>query len=186
MALAAMALCAAAQEPVDNRIFAPPAGARFPAGASVRVIARMAPGAEMKLDGVPLSMESPHPGVATLELKLTPGAHTFQLGDQSIRVVAGDGVDEGKPFRAHPPVSNCGACHTVRNGRWRFLRASLSNVCSQCHAKETFPARHTHAMDVLPDCQMCHDPHGSTAAAHLKMDRDAACRQCHSLQPRAP
>jgi predicted CXXCH cytochrome family protein len=165
-----------------GRILAPPDAARFKPGEPIRLIARVPAGAAIQVDGAPVATDSPHQGVATAELKLASGAHTIALGNQTVRIAVGDGIDGTKPFRPHPPVSDCTSCHAVRNGRWRYQRASLSNVCSKCHSAATFQPRHTHEMGLLPDCQMCHDPHGSTAAAHMKMDRDTACRQCHALQ----
>ena len=38
----------------------------------------------------------------------------------------------------------------------------------------------THSNDeVLADCVLCHNPHGSTEEFHLKMPRETACKQCH-------
>ncbi|MFN7921687.1 MAG: cytochrome c3 family protein [Bryobacteraceae bacterium] len=164
----------------DNLILAPPPDSAFPPG-PVRLIARVAGESAVKLDGEAVKVESPHPGVVTAELQPAPGTHEITLGDQKVRFAVGK-ADGFTAFRPHPPSNSCTTCHAVRNGRWRFVRASLSNVCSQCHSKETFPAKHTHQMDLLPDCQLCHNPHGSTAAGHMKLARDAACKQCHSLQ----
>jgi predicted CXXCH cytochrome family protein len=164
----------------DSRILAPPPNALFPEGSAVRLIARLDEGAVVKVDGKAIAVESPHKGVATAELKLGAGAHEVAAGSQSVKFAVGPPREGFKPFVPHPPANTCTSCHTVRNERWRFLRASLANVCSQCHSKETFPAKHTHTMDLLPDCQMCHDPHGSTAAGHMKMDKAKACKQCHS------
>jgi predicted CXXCH cytochrome family protein len=159
-----------------DQIFSPPEGAVFKG--AVRVIARTAGTSQLKLDGQKVDAQSPHQSVLTALVKPAEGAHELTLGDQKVRFSVGSAAT----FRAHAPVENCASCHMIRNGRWRFVRASLATVCSQCHDKEAFPARHTHQMDVLPDCQLCHDPHGSTAAAQLKMEKEKACKQCHSLQ----
>jgi len=172
-------LAALAAWVLSAQIYSPPPDAAFADG-KVRVIAQTAGKGELLLDGRPVRTESPHPGVATTLLDLAPGEYTIALGDQKVRVrvPAGGGF---APFRPHPPVEQCSTCHAVRNNRWRFTRASLAAVCSACHSRETFPAKHTHGMDVLPDCQLCHDPHGSTAPAHMKLSREKACQQCHSL-----
>jgi predicted CXXCH cytochrome family protein len=163
-----------------NLILAPPPEASFQSG-PVQVIARVDGDSELKLDGRPVRVESPHPGVVKASLTPGPGIHELTLGGQKVRFAVGP-AEGFKDFRGHAPASTCDSCHAVRNGRWRFVRASLANVCSRCHAKEAFPAKHTHQMDLLPDCQMCHDPHGSTSAAHLKLTRENACKQCHGLQ----
>ena len=183
-AAAVFALAAAlvvAQDPPP--ILAPPEGAVFSAGSAVRFIAR-GDGA-LKVDGQAAETKSPHTGVHTAELKPAAGAHTIEFGGQTLKIFVGPAASapEGmKAFRPHPPANQCETCHAVRNGNWRFIRASLSNVCSACHAKEAFQAKHTHEMAVLADCQLCHNPHGSTADKHLKLSKDAACKQCHSLQ----
>lgn len=174
------ALTLLAQDDSPDLILAPPPDSAFSPG-PVRLIARTGGQNEPKLDGQPIKVESPHAGVVTAELQPSPGPHEITLGTQKIRFVVGK-ADGFTAFRPHPPANTCNACHAVRNGRWRFIRASLSNVCSQCHSKETFAAKHTHQMDLLPDCQMCHNPHGSTAPAHMKLSRENACKQCHSLQ----
>ncbi|MEZ5404260.1 MAG: cytochrome c3 family protein [Bryobacteraceae bacterium] len=176
LAAALMAVAALAQ---DARVLAPPDGAVFAEGAAIRVIARVPEGAAVTVDGKPAALESPHAGVAAGVVKLGPGEHRIAAGGSAVKIAVGGGA---ATFRAHPPVDDCTSCHMVRGGRWRFLRASLSNVCSNCHAKDAFAAKHTHQMDTLPDCQMCHDAHGGTAAALMKMSRDKACAQCHSLQ----
>ncbi|MBM3739627.1 MAG: hypothetical protein FJW39_27995 [Acidobacteria bacterium] len=170
-------LCFAQEDPA---ILAPPRGVAFPGG-EVRVIVRADGKTQLKLDGKPVSAETPAEGVLTAALQLAPGAHEISYGAETVRVFAGPGPGaEFKPFRPHPPVANCTTCHAVKNGIWTFQRASLATVCSQCHAKDKFPAKHTHEMGILADCQICHDPHGSTAAAHMRKEKEAACKQCHN------
>jgi predicted CXXCH cytochrome family protein len=174
-ALAALA----AEEP--GAILSPPPDSAHPAASTVRFIGRG--GGALKLDGAVVATQSPHEAVQTAELKPEkPGVHTLEFEGQTLRFSLGS-AEKFAAFKPHPPANQCETCHTVRNGRWRFQRVSLASVCSQCHSKETFPAKHTHEMAVLTDCQLCHNPHGSTAAtpAHLKLARDAACKQCHAL-----
>lgn len=182
LVLFAAIVCSAAEEP--GAILAPPPQSAHPGTGAVRFIGRGA--GALKMDGKPVETTSPHEGVQTAELKpAAGGAHTLEFEGQTLRFFTGANPgDEFKPFRAHPPANQCDTCHAVRNGRWRFQRVSLASVCAQCHSKETFQAKHTHEMPVLTDCQLCHNPHGSTTAvpAHLKLARDAACKQCHALQ----
>ncbi|MBM3793538.1 MAG: hypothetical protein FJW31_05620 [Acidobacteria bacterium] len=182
LVLLAAALVCAAEEP--GAILAPPTLSAHAGAGTVRFIGR-GTGA-LKMDGKPVETVSPHAGVQAAELKpASEGAHTLEFEGQTLRFFTGANPDgEFKAFRAHPPSNQCETCHAVRNGRWRFQRVSLASVCSQCHSKETFQAKHTHEMPVLTDCQLCHNPHGSTTAvpAHLKLAREAACKQCHALQ----
>jgi predicted CXXCH cytochrome family protein len=179
-ALWCVALCGAADD--GPEIFSPPANAAFPSG-EVRLVARASGEMKPLLDGKPVSVESPHPGVLKALLKLANGPHELTLGERTTRFFVGPNAPaEFKPFRDHPPMqATCETCHMVRNGAWRFQRISLTGVCSQCHSKETFAAKHTHEMGIVPDCQMCHAPHGSTAAASLKLPKEKACRLCHPL-----
>jgi len=173
-------LCGAAEE--GPEIFSPPPNAAFPVG-GVRLVARAPGGMKPLLDGKPVNTESPHPGVLRAELKAGNGVHELALGQRKVRFFVGpDAPAEFKPFRDHPPMrAACDTCHAVRNGAWRFQRVSLTGVCSQCHSKETFAVKHTHEMGIVPDCQMCHAPHGSTEIASLKLPKEKACRLCHAL-----
>jgi len=169
------------KDPPANQVLAPPPNALFQKG-PVRVIARTDGNTELLLDGKKVTVESPHAGVLTAEVTVESGVHEVTVGDSRAKFAVGDAPGEWKAFRQHPPVSQCTTCHAVRNGNWRFVRASLASVCSACHNKEKFPEKHTHEMGILTDCQMCHDSHGSTAAGHLKMSRANACKLCHNLQ----
>ena len=178
-ALIAAAAAAGAEEP--GAILAPPPDSAHPAAGSVRFIGRGA--GALKLDGAAFTTQSPHEGVQTAELKtVKPGVHELEFDGQKLRFSIGP-AESFTAFRPHPPANQCETCHTVRNGKWRFQRVSLASVCSQCHAKDTFQAKHTHEMALLTDCQLCHNPHGATTAvpAHLKLAKDAACKQCHAL-----
>ncbi len=176
-----LVLCAALLFAQDEpNLLSPPNGASFASG-PVRVIARAEGKPEITVDGKPIALESPVDGVATANLKLEPGAHVVGFGKESAKVFVGEGAPtEFKPFRFHPAMASCTSCHAVKNGVWAFQRPSLVTTCGQCHAKEKFPAKHTHEMGILADCQICHDPHGSTAAGHLRKQKDVACKQCHN------
>ena len=175
--LAAVIACVAQDEP---SILAPPNNAVFEKG-PVRFIARVENGAQVRLDGKPVAGESPVPGMVTIEMKLEPGPHEVAIGKETVRFFVGPGAPAGfKPFKFHPPMADCNTCHAVKNGEWAFQKASLVTLCSQCHDKEKFPAKHTHVMGVLADCQICHNPHGSTEVGHMKRAKDLACKQCHN------
>jgi len=151
--------------------------------AELRVVARHDGKAEILIDGKTAPAESPHAGVVFATVKLAPGAHEIALpGGPSIRVHVGGGAPAAwRKFEPHPPGgATCTTCHAVRNGEWAFVKPSLVGVCFACHDRGAFPKSHTHEPGVIPDCQICHSPHGSTARRHLKMSRDAACKLCHN------
>lgn len=152
-------------------------------GGEVRVVARHEGKAELLVDGKAVAAESPHAGVLTAVLKLAPGAHEIALdGGARVKVHAGEGAPAGwLQFREHPPGgAACTTCHAVKNGEWAFAKASLVGVCFACHDKAAFPKTHTHEAGIVPDCQLCHSPHGSTAVKHMKMTKEAACKLCHN------
>jgi predicted CXXCH cytochrome family protein len=174
-AVSVAALACVAQE--ESAILAPPNHAAFDKG-PVRIIARSG---EIKVDGAAVKVESPVSGMATASLELAPGPHEVSVGKDVVRVFVGAGAPTGfKPFRPHPAMASCDNCHAVKDGEWVFKRASLATVCSRCHARDKFPAKHTHEMGVLADCQICHDPHGSTEVGHMKRAKEVACKQCHN------
>jgi predicted CXXCH cytochrome family protein len=148
----------------------------------VRVIARVSPGQKALLDGKAFEASAPAEGVLLASLKLAPGTHEIAVGAEKVRFHVGAGAPAGfSPFRDHPPVvAGCDSCHAVKEGAWALKRASLSGICFQCHDREAFPKAHTHVYGTLADCQMCHNPHGSASAAHMKMEKARACTLCHS------
>lgn len=177
MAVLAFTLTCVGEE--DPSLLAPPDGAVFAKG-PVRFIARAEATAAIQLDGKPLKYESPAEGVATANLELEPGAHEIVFGKEKARFFVGAGSPaEMKPFRFHPPMASCDTCHAIKNGVWAWKRASLVTLCGQCHEKEKFVAKHTHEPGIIADCQICHNPHGSTAESHLKKTKEVACKQCH-------
>jgi predicted CXXCH cytochrome family protein len=150
-------------------------------GGEVRIVA--AGKGKLLLDGQPIEVKSPADGVLHASAKVAAGAHELSIeGGPSVRFHSGAGAPAGwKPFRVHPPGgAACETCHAVKNGAWTFARASLIGVCFACHDREKFPKTHTHEPGIIPDCQLCHSPHGSTAAFHLKMNKETACKQCHN------
>ena len=160
-------------------ILAPTQDAVVAVGA-VRIIARVEGKGELRVNGKNVAAESPAAGVLTAEVKLTAGAHEIALfaagKEEKRKIQVGGKVN----FRPHPPAAGCDACHAVKNGEWAFQRASLTGVCFTCHQRDSFAAKHTHVPGVLADCQMCHSAHGSTAVAHLKMEKAQACKLCHN------
>lgn len=151
-------------------------------GEEVDVIAKAA-GAQLDLDGKPVSAEERFPGVFHARVPVAAGQHLLRLespeGSHEVRfrtggASAGDAIE---PFVDHPPVPTaCTHCHSLsRRGRFRF-----SGGCQTCHAKERFIQTHSHEPHELASCGMCHDAHGSSVAKLLVLPREQACKQCHN------
>ena len=132
---------------------------------------------ELLLDGKAIPSTQPAPGVRTATVTPSAGLHELAAGNQKVRFFVGAGAPQGwKEFRAHPPAATCDACHAVEDGAWSI---KAGETCFRCHDQATFPKIHQHNSEVLAECQMCHNPHGSTEKAHLKLAKEVACKQCH-------
>jgi predicted CXXCH cytochrome family protein len=116
------------------------------------------------------------PTALTASLKLGPGLHELALSSgQKVRVFVPGATSAPSGwgiFKAHPPAAECSACHV---GKWTTAAAS----CMACHDAAKFPVTHTHAVSVLEECQLCHQPHGSKTSFHLRFSKETACKQCH-------
>ena len=176
MIVAAAALAAA---PTEQAILRPADGAILDPG-PLSIVARGK--AQLRVDGKQVAAASPGPGAVAATVNPAPGLHELAFGDRKIRffVGASEAPAGFRAYRAHPPAAaGCETCHAVKDGAWGFRGATLAASCFGCHDAGRFPEPHSHNATVLGECQLCHDPHGSTAKFHLKMDRETACKQCH-------
>src|SRR5262249_27221520 len=154
----------------DGRILRPADKSALPS--SDLDIVATASGGKLQLDGKPVAAEQPFPNVFHAKLKAPPGEHKLSLvwngGTQEIRFYTGSQTPSGfAPFRHPPPVAgvDCTQCHELtKRGRFRFKGGES---CLGCHQKEAFFKPHSHTPDVLNECGLCHNAHGSTVKAHL-------------------
>ena len=84
---------------------------------------------------------------------------------------------------------DCFACHTIHDGaqdRRPLLRQPAETLCFGCHTdlRARFNRPYGHRLDRagVVACVSCHDPHGTTDRAALKVQRDGEgpCFDCHS------
>lgn len=176
--LAAIGILGYAQAPEGPRILRPLDRTVLKPG-PLAIIARGA--GELRLDGKPLATAQPAPEVVTATITPGPGLHELALGDRKLQFFVGatKAPSGWKAYRPHPPAATCETCHAVKDGAWGFQAVPLSTNCFGCHDQKSFPVGHAHNAEVLAECQLCHDPHGSTEKFHLKMPRETACKQCH-------
>jgi len=147
-------------------------------------IVATAPGGRLELDGKPLTPEKPFPNVLHLSLKAAAGEHLLALiwdgGRKDVHFFVGTNAPAGyEKFRQHPPVADvqCTQCHELSSrGRFRFK----NDACFACHQQGGFAKVHTHQPNVLTECGLCHNAHGSTVKAHLLYPKETACKQCHN------
>jgi predicted CXXCH cytochrome family protein len=164
-----------------GKILRPADKSAVPAG-PVRLIAR-APDGRLELDGQPVDAQKPFPDVLTASVDVKPGLHKVAViwneGRNEISFSVGPDVPSGfAGFRPHPPGGDpqCTQCHGLSQ-RGRFV---FKGGCFDCHAPAPFAKVHTHTADVLNECGLCHNAHGSTVKSHLLFTKEIACRQCHN------
>jgi predicted CXXCH cytochrome family protein len=175
--LFAVAALVCAQEPAILR----PENQTILRPGPLTVVARGPASARLVLDGQPIVSAQPAPGVHTAAIEPAAGMHELMLGTAKVRFAVGmaPGAEGWKTFRPHPPVAQCTACHAVKDGLWAFQSDRLADSCAGCHDLKAFPKLHMHNTEVLNECQLCHQPHGSTEKSHLKMNKETACKICH-------
>ncbi len=94
-----------------------------------------------------------------------------------------DGPD-GWPMVRNHPISRkkrCTACHeTKQEGDLTGVGELKSyKACFVCHDAVEFEAIHSHPLEPIEHCQMCHSPHGATEKALLKAPVKKLCAECH-------
>jgi len=147
-------------------------------------IVATAPAGRLELDGQPIAAGQPFPNVFHARLQSSPGVHQLSLawegGRQDIQFYCGSDPPAGfAAFHPHPPLAGveCAACHELtKRGRFHFKGGE---ACLGCHQTQTFAKVHTHTPDVLNQCGLCHNAHGSTVKAHLLFPQAIVCKQCH-------
>ena len=179
--LLAVLLCTFLQADDEaGKIMRPADKSAFRSG-PVDVIAT-APEGILEIDGVRVKAEQPFPNVLQGSVDVKPGVHTLSLswagGRKEIKFHVGDEVPAGfASFRPHPPAAApCTQCHQLsRRGRFVF-----KGGCFDCHNNSAFAKTHTHTPEVLSECGLCHNAHGSVASRHLTLTKELACKQCHN------
>jgi predicted CXXCH cytochrome family protein len=144
-------------------------------------------GGELWLDGKSLKAQPTPVTRQALTIRAPAGRHeliwksgsAFQKIQFFVATPGHTAVPPGwKVYRAHPPQAECQNCHAGTQPGV-FKKKTLAETCFTCHEQRVFAAGHAHNDEVLAECVLCHNPHGSTAKFHLKMTRETACKQCH-------
>ncbi|MCL5098615.1 MAG: hypothetical protein M1608_14015 [Candidatus Omnitrophica bacterium] len=124
---------------------------------------------------------------------LSPGRHTIEAAGSRILLFRSTATDHsdapaGWPlFQSHPITtdpsqpSSCENCHlTHGSGKDLVLdRVKMPEACYSCHDLVDLRLAHSHVMDPLAECAICHNPHGSTQPNLLINTRAKLCVQCH-------
>ena len=150
----------------------------------VQIIARAG---EIELDGKSLKERQTQGARQLLTLRIPAGRHelvwknadAIQKVQFMVTTSGKTAVPLGwKVYKAHPPQAECQHCHAGEQPG-EFSKSTVAETCFTCHEPKTFAVGHAHNEEVLAECVLCHNPHGSTEKFHLKMSRETACKQCH-------
>lgn len=126
-------------------------------------------------------------------VKLKPGSHVLALENGQTHLFRstaadGSGGPSGWPlFHPHPGITDtnrpveCLSCHEVKaaNPAPSLGRAKLPDTCQVCHPPVDLRLIHSHIMEPLANCLMCHDPHGTLFPSLLHDTKVKVCTQCH-------
>ncbi len=150
--------------------------------------------ATLRVDQRPQRWEPFEPPLRVWRLNLPPGLHALKIGSRPLEVFVADKVDHagehGGPegwevCRSHPikgqGADRCGACHEIqqRDGRTSVGRLKSYQACFECHRSVDFDVTHSHPLEPIEHCQMCHQLHGSPRKALLKAPVKQLCAECH-------
>ena len=94
---------------------------------------------------------------------------------------------------SHMPVREggmtCASCHNPHGGPnpKMLVGATVNETCYKCHPERRGPFLWEHA-PVMENCDICHEPHGSSRAQLLKLSPPRLCQECHAStgHPSAP
>lgn len=171
-----------AQEPEQAGILRPTDQSVLEAE-DVQIISRAG---ELWLDGKSLNERQKTTVRQAISIHIPAGKHelswkrgnSLQKVQFAVRTARSPSIPPGwKVYRAHPPQAECQACHAGETAN--FKKATVAETCFTCHEQKGFAAGHAHNEEVLAECVLCHNPHGSAEKFHLKMNRETACKQCH-------
>lgn len=121
-------------------------------------------------------------------MKLNPGQHVIKVGTEASKIwidasgKGGPGPSSWREFQAHPPnTDNCRLCHEVSeaDGMNVLGVAKEPVACFACHERDLFGFTHSHRLESLAACQMCHAPHGGSQEALLIDKPKVLCTKCH-------
>jgi predicted CXXCH cytochrome family protein len=184
----AVAYSADERKPVGDSLLFPPERAVLLSG-SFDVIWK---GEESRLevDGRPRDWEPFQPPIHVAHLRLSPGLHTLTIGDQRRELVVAlneeehDGPEDWPLLHRHQmnaKPNRCGDCHETSKNSDRTVVGELRSpeACLECHQPVDFGDTHSHPLEPIEHCEMCHSLHGSSRKGLLKAPVKKLCTDCH-------
>ena len=119
---------------------------------------------------------------------LAPGKHVAAVGARKTEFFVDTSEDRAKApadwptFRPHPgEVANCALCHDLKETRDGQSLGPVREpkACFVCHDLDEFKLIHSHRVESLAACRMCHISHGGTTKAALVGKIKPLCLECH-------
>ena len=177
------------EAPALKTVF-PPNRAVLPSG-GFDLIAKAEKGS-LEVNGEPRKWEAFQAPLRVAHIHLSAGFNELKIDDQKLEVfVARYPDDEDAPagwqtYKWHPVeetegTKRCSECHenNDRDGQVAVGELKGYKACFKCHKSVEFEATHSHPLEPLEHCQMCHAVHGSPHKALLKAPAKKLCAECH-------
>jgi len=145
----------------------------------------------LRADGERIPWESFEPPLKVAHVSLYCGPNMLEIGDRRVEVfVAETAAEPGGPkdwpmVRKHPISGSgedrCAKCHETeaRGDGAAVGRLAGYKACFECHDAVEFEEIHSHPLEPIEHCQMCHGLHGSTEKKLLKAPVKELCGECH-------
>ena len=146
--------------------------------------------ATLKVDGMPRQWGAFTGPVQVAQVGLGPGLHELRIGDRRLEIVVAlnaeehDGPNDWEVFEHHSVgdgEDRCADCHETERQGGQVAVGQLMpyTACFECHDFVDFDVTHSHPLEPLEHCQMCHALHGSSRKGLLKAPAKQLCDECH-------
>ncbi len=145
----------------------------------------------LEADGQAVEWEPFSPPLRVAHVSLYPGRNRLQIGDRQLEVFVARTIDKpGAPdgwevCRTHPMqgqgAKRCADCHQTQQTAAGTSVGELKSykACFECHPAVEFELIHSHPLEPIEHCQMCHSMHGSSRKSLLKAPAKKLCAECH-------
>lgn len=147
---------------------------------------------DLQVNGKPGKWEAFQPPLRVAHVHLSAGLNELKVGDHKVEVfVARYPDDEDAPsgwktYKVHPVeeiegTKRCNDCHQHKkwDGQVTVGEPKDYKACLKCHDSIEFGEIHSHPLEPLEACQMCHSMHGSSQKSLLKAPVKKLCSACH-------
>jgi len=123
-------------------------------------------------------------------VRLSPGVYEFRIGDRQREIAVAlnedehDGPEDWPIHRYHKidrDKNRCADCHRTRNEDDQITVGELKSheACLECHNSIEFDVIHSHPLEPIQDCHMCHSLHNSVRKGLLRAPAKQLCAECH-------